>query len=188
MELHRLEPYFEGSAGFPKIQVLNMPNVKLRQVELLGIIRKITSRSRLDLTIDDGTGKIQVLLQFSQMGEMKEERKLIDAKFQRFEKIAVLQKRGLEHMQDLERRWRQETKNGTLGMSFKVFEHVHVIGTIHVDFGNHNLNKRSLCLDTAKFVKPVIHAKRIYHLSEEEYNEKLQSWISGVVRERYQKL
>lgn len=90
--------------------------------------------------------------------------------------------------QDLERRWKQETKNGTLGMSFKVFEHVHVIGTIHVDFGNHNLNRRSLCLNTAKFVKPVIHAKWIYHLSEEEYNEKLQSWISGVVRERYQKV
>ena len=49
MELHRLEPYFEDADGFPKIQVLNMPHVKLRQVELLGIVRKVLSRSKLDL-------------------------------------------------------------------------------------------------------------------------------------------
>ena len=89
-------------------------------------------------------------------------------------------------MQDLEKRWKQETRNGTLGADFKILEYVHVIGYIHLDYGYY-MNKRDVSIDNAALCKPTVFAKIIYHLTEQEYNEKLQTWILGTVKQRYEK-
>ncbi|XP_051157206.1 uncharacterized protein LOC127279097 isoform X2 [Leptopilina boulardi] len=178
MEIHRLRPFF--SIDKPRLHVLNMPELQIRNVEIIGIITKAYER------IDDGTGQISVV--FKLMNELKEERKKIDSKFQRLSKVAEL--KNLEpdqyqlEIQNLEKRWMQETNNGKLGI-FQVLDYVNVKGFIDLDFGKNKVTKNDLSLDKGNLCKPVIYAKTIQHITEKEYNDKMQSFISGLVRNRY---
>ena len=47
MELQRLVPIYGNP--HPRTHVFNMPHLKLREVELVGTIRKIYARSKLDI-------------------------------------------------------------------------------------------------------------------------------------------
>lgn len=79
----------------------------------------------------------------------------------------------------------QETNNGRLGTDFKVLEYINVTGRICLDFGYTEPPAKDVCLDKAHFYKPLLRAKSIRHLTEKEYNDKMHSWILGIVKHRY---
>lgn len=53
----------------------------------------------LNISVDDGTGRMQVLFEWDKLNKLKEERKKIDLKFQRLSKIAEIKNSGAEEIQ-----------------------------------------------------------------------------------------
>ncbi|XP_043484730.1 uncharacterized protein LOC122512759 [Leptopilina heterotoma] len=185
MEIHRLQPFYDNIR--PRLQVLNRPELQIRNATIIGIVRKTYSRSRLDLMVDDGTGRMQVLFEWDKINKLKEERKKIDLKFQRLSKIAEIKNSGPEEIQNLEKRWMQETNNGKLGVDYQVLDYVKVTGFIVLDYGQRKVSKKDVSLEKGYLCKPIIHAGNIQHQTEKEYNDQMQNWILGKIKSRYVK-
>lgn len=183
MEIHRLQPLYDNNR--PRVHVLNRPDIQIRNATIIGIIRKSYSRSRLDLMVDDGTGRMQVLFEWDKLNKLKEERKKIDLKFQRLSKIAEIKNSGAEEIQNLEKRWMCETNNGKLGVDYQVLDYVKVTGFIVLDYGIRKVSKKDVSLDKGNLCKPIIHASNIQHQTEKEYNDQMQNWLLGQIKSRY---
>ncbi|XP_025074516.1 uncharacterized protein LOC105429051 [Pogonomyrmex barbatus] len=206
MELFRLVPYKEGR--YVHFHPFNMPYIKVRKIELVGTVRNVKrNANNLSLTIEDGTGVVEVNYKLEQYMLSLKQRQQIDEKYRhqaenlrsnkmkmnknypkKFPKIRP----GFSYPCDvslhdvaiLENEWWSETNGGLLGKEIQPFDYVHVIGYPYFDTKFQKMPEEI----TAEFIEHArltVFALFVTCISEEMYNKKLSIWIDTTIRQRY---
>ncbi|XP_012228965.1 uncharacterized protein [Linepithema humile] len=208
MELHRLVPYKEGR--YVQFHPFNMPYIKIRKIEVVGIVTKVKRNvNNLFLTIEDGTGVIQINYKLEQYMSLLEQRKEIDEKYRnqagnlkrsetevkncpkKFPKtrpeFTYPSNSRLQDIAVLENKWWLETNGGLLGKEIEPFDYVYVIGYPCLDVRFQKIPEQ-ITTEFIEHARLTVFALSVTCLSEEAYNKKLSTWISTTIRQRYQEL
>ncbi|XP_011882326.1 PREDICTED: uncharacterized protein LOC105570023 isoform X2 [Vollenhovia emeryi] len=208
MELYRLVPYKDGR--YVNFHPFNMPLIKVRKINLVGTVTGVSRNvNNLALTIEDGTGEVEVNYRLEPyMSELKQ-RQEIDERYRsragnlradgatastskdcpkKFPETrpAFRYPRGvsLRDIAVLENEWWLETKGGLLGKEIQPYDHVYVVGYPCID----TLFQRIPEQVTAEFVersRMTVFAMSVACISEKMYNEKLLTWMGTTIRQRY---
>ncbi|XP_071565420.1 uncharacterized protein [Temnothorax nylanderi] len=206
MELYRLVPYKEGH--YVQFHPFNMPLIKIRKIEIVGIVMNVKRNvNNLFLTIEDGTGEVQVNYKLEQhMFELKQ-RQEIDEKYRnqagnlRTNETKV-NKSGpkkfpetrpefryprdvsLHDVAVLENEWWLETNSGLLGKEIQPFDYVHVTGYPCLDTKFQKIPEQ-ITEEFIEHARMTVFALSVVCISEEMYNKKLLMWIGTTIRQRY---
>ncbi|XP_012286797.1 uncharacterized protein LOC105703189 isoform X2 [Orussus abietinus] len=214
-EIFRFVPYLNEK--FYHFHPINMPDLTIRKVEIIGRIRSIILKPKFyEFMVDDGTGVILVVCKKSQYSEQEKKRAHLTWKHFQFMLLAAKEKPWLQeqipkcgsnvsfhkhrppykcdlkipeyYRAILEHGWWMETENGLLGKRFEVYDYVTVIGYCSLDFELGQKPLKELTLDDLIQAKVFIQCLEIKIIGERDYNCKIQSTINSVLKERYGKL
>ncbi|KYN19525.1 PREDICTED: uncharacterized protein LOC108761382 [Trachymyrmex cornetzi] len=206
MELYRLVPYKEGR--YIDFHPFNMPHIKVHKIELVGIVMHVKHNvNNLFLTIEDGTGVVQVNYKLEQYMYSLEKRQEIDKKYRnqaenvrtseakasrscsnKFPetrpKFSYPRDASLHDIAVLENEWWSETNGGLLGKEIQPFDYVYVTGYPCLDSNFQKIPEQI----TAEFIENArltVFAMSVTCTSEEMYNKKLLMWINTTICQRY---
>jgi len=206
MELYRLVPYKEGR--YVNFQPFNMPHAKVRKIELVGTVTNVRRNpNQLSLTIEDGTGVVQVNYKFEQYMSQLKQRQEIDEKYEcQAENLRSSETKAdkdypkkfpeirpkfcyprdipLHDKVVLENEWWLETRGGLLGKEIQLFDYVYVIGYPTLDTKFQKVPEQ-ITPEFIEHARMIIFAISVTCISEETYNKKLLTWIGTTIRQRY---
>ncbi|CAL7952363.1 unnamed protein product [Xylocopa violacea] len=206
MELNRFVPYMENK--YVKFHPLNMPNVKVGKIEIVGFVIRVSEDIKFyRYQVDDGTGSITVFYDKKQFATTIKERKMIDAKYKNNAKSINIKELKCQkcpnnyvnprpnfeypdgtNIRDIliyENNWSLETHNGTLGTEVKRCAYVHAVGYCTIDFLYGKRPTEEITFKDLINSKLNFLATRVTCISDGEYNKKLLMWINTSVRRRY---
>jgi len=206
MELYRLVPYKDGR--YVNFHPFNMPNIKVRKIELVGTVTNVKRNvNNLFLTIDDGTGVVDVHYKLEQYMFLLKQRQEIDEKYRnqagdlrnsetKMDKscpkkfpetrpgFSYSRDVSLRDMAVLENQWWSETNGGLLGKEIQPFDYVYVTGYPCLDTKFQKIPEHI----TAEFIEHArltVFAMSVTCIPEKMYNKKLLMWIGTTIRQRY---
>ncbi|XP_029161939.1 uncharacterized protein LOC114933488 [Nylanderia fulva] len=203
MELYRLVPYKEGR--YVHFHPFNMPYIKVRKIELVGIVTNVKRNvNHLFLTIEDGTGVVEINYKLEQYLFSLQQRHGIDQKYRDQaenlketvikncpKKFPETRPRfsypcntSLQNIAILENKWWLETDSGLLGKEVQPFDYVYIIGYPCLDTKFQKIPEQ-ITTEFIEHAKLTVFAMSVVCISEETYNKKLSTWISNTIRQRY---
>ncbi|XP_014484462.1 PREDICTED: uncharacterized protein LOC106749478 [Dinoponera quadriceps] len=210
MELFRLVPYKENR--YVHFHPFNMPHVKVRKIELVGIVMNIRRNvNTLFLTIQDGTGVAQVNYQVEKYASLLKQRKEIDEKYREQARNLRMYKTSTAiqdypkkfpeirpnfsytdnvSFQDkavLENKWSSETNNGLLGKEIQLLDYVYINGYPCLDGMFQKIPEEGVTTEFTEYARLTVFAVSVTCISEKTYNEKLSMWMNTVICRRYTK-
>ncbi|XP_072767556.1 uncharacterized protein [Anoplolepis gracilipes] len=207
MELYRLVPYKEGR--YVHFHPFNMPYIKVRKIELVGVVTNVKHNvNNLFLTIEDGTGVVEINYKLEQYQFLLKQRQEIDEKYRNQagnlrttkiiencpKKFPKTRPRftypcntSLQDIAILENKWWSETDNGLLGKEIQPFDHVYVTGYPCLDTKFQKIPEE-ITTEFIEHARLTVFAISVTCISEETYNKKLSMWISNTICQRYKKV
>ncbi|XP_070149723.1 uncharacterized protein [Polyergus mexicanus] len=207
MELYRLVPYKEGR--YIHFHPFNMPYIKVRKIELVGIVTNVKRNvNNLFLTIEDGTGVVEINYKLEQYLFLLKQRQEIDEKYRnqaenlRETKVVTNYPKKfpetrpdfiypcntpLKDIAILENKWWLETNSGLLGKEIQPFDHVYVTGYPYFDTKFQKIPEE-ITTEFMEHAKLTVFALSVTCISEEIYNKKLSTWISNTICQRYKEI
>ena len=192
-ELTRFVPYIANNRV--EFHALNMPNVKIRKIEIVGFVLGVYEDARYyRYQVDDGTGNITIYhrKQHSEINTQQQGNK-IDIKDKlgsntniKSSEVAGPSKCLPDQSSNLKHKW--STKSGTIGGKIKRCNYVHATGYCALDFLLKKKEKREkITHEDLSNARLNFLAHTVTCISEHEYNKKLISWTNTVVKRRYDK-
>ncbi|XP_054001292.1 uncharacterized protein LOC128888447 [Hylaeus anthracinus] len=206
MELNRLVPFFEDNCV--KFHPLNMPNIKLGKIEIVGFVVTVKEDAKYyQYQVDDGTGSVTVYFERKFFDAQKLERRTIDEKYHKIARNMNIESlnnqecpkvfpnprpqfsyppdTSMHEMAIVEHNWFLETKHGLLGKNVERSKYVHAVGYCALDFMFGHRPENDFTFLDISTVKLYFLANKVICIDEWDYNAKLYSWLFTVVRKRY---
>ncbi|XP_076240202.1 uncharacterized protein LOC143182825 [Calliopsis andreniformis] len=206
MELNRFVPFLEDN--LIKFHPLNMPNIKIGKIEILGFVMGVSEDARYyEYQVDDGTGTITIFYEKKSFAVTNQMRMKIDEKYRKNAKtidINLLKNKecpkrflnprprfnypcgtSIRDMAIFEHNWAMETNNGLLGKYVRRCDYVHAIGYCTLDFMLGGRPQEEITFSHLSNSKLNFLANKVTCIDEHKYNAKLYSWLNTVVRKRY---
>lgn len=206
MELYRLVPRKEDR--YVHFHPFNMPRVKVRKIELMGTVANVRrDANHLFLTIEDGTGVVEINYKLERYVSLLKQRKEIDEKYR--ERAKNFEKHDIDEdcpkkfpdtrpkfsyadnicSRDkaiLESKWWSETNNGLFGKEIQPFDYVRVSGYPCLD-ARFQTVPQEITAEFLEHARLTVFAVSVTCISEKMYNEKLSMWMNTAIRQRYAK-
>ncbi|XP_070522325.1 uncharacterized protein [Cardiocondyla obscurior] len=205
MELHRLVPFKDNR--YISFHPFNMPYIKVRKIELVGIVTNVKHSVKDLFLTKDGTGVIQVNYKLQEYKSLLKQRNEINEKYRNeAENLktfgAKADKSSLKKFPDirphfsyprnvsphdiavLENKWSQETNGGLLGKTIQPLDYVYVIGYPTIDTQFQKVPEK-VTADFIEHSRIIVFAMSLKCITEEMYNKKLLTWLNTIIRQRY---
>ena len=192
-ELSRFVPYIENNRV--QFHALNMPNIIIRKIEIVGFVLSVSEDAKFYYyQVDDGTGNITLCHKKQQFEiNAQQQEKGIDIKDDKpgndtnikSSEVAEHSKCLPGQSSNLKHKW--STNRETLDRKIKRCNYVHATGYCILDFMLKKKSREKILFEDVLNAKLNILVNNVTCISEHEYNQKLLSWSSRIVRRRYDK-
>ncbi|XP_032668133.1 uncharacterized protein LOC116842686 isoform X2 [Odontomachus brunneus] len=205
MELYRLVPYKEDR--YVHFHPFNMPYIKVRKIDLIGIVTNIRRHANnLSLTIEDGTGVVEINYKLEKYAFLLKQQKEIDEKYREQAKdlrkyetnandwpkklrethpeFSYTENACLQNRSILENKWLSATNNDLLGKEVQLFDYVYINGYPCLDI-RFQTTPEEITTEFMQRTRLTVYAISVARISEETYNEKLSMWMNKTICQRY---